>query len=99
VYESQKDSQSDTVLLLQFFHLHGLYTAPSGINGPALPPVIANATANEVATVRMLYDAFINGPLLGGHNDALEKLEKLATGTEDVALLDVTCKFISRPLS
>ena len=89
---AQTEAQSDLVLLLQFFHLHGLYTAQNtGFAPPVLPAVVANATGQEVAAVRCLYDAFANGPLLGGHGDALEKLFKVASGSEDKVLPAVSC--------
>ncbi|KAI5480062.1 hypothetical protein MNV49_002027 [Pseudohyphozyma bogoriensis] len=90
VAAAKSESESEAVLLFQFIHLYGLFSSPSGIVAPALPAVIANATANEVATVRMLHDAFTNGPLLGGHGDALEKLKKIASGSDEEALNGVT---------
>ncbi|KAM0791443.1 hypothetical protein ACM66B_005898 [Microbotryomycetes sp. NB124-2] len=87
---AKKDAQQDLVVLFQFLHLHGLYTQQSGFAPPVLPPVVANATGQDVAAVRMLYDAFANGPLLGGHDDAVERLSKVAAGSEDEVLPSVT---------
>lgn len=93
---AQKESQNNVVLLLQFLRLHGLVTAEEqGINPPALPQVVADATANEIAAVRYLQDAFTNGPLLGGHGDAVEKIAKVSEGSDEIVLLDVTCAFFS----
>ncbi|KAK4054406.1 Protein kinase C signaling pathway involved MAPKK protein [Microbotryomycetes sp. JL201] len=87
---ARKDAQQELVLLFQFLHLHGLYTQQSGFAPPVLPPVVANASGQDVAAVRMLYDAFANGPLLGGHDDAVEKLSKVAAGSEEEVLPSVT---------
>ncbi|KAK4056751.1 hypothetical protein OIO90_002303 [Microbotryomycetes sp. JL221] len=90
VADAKKQSQQDLIVLFQFLHLHGLYTQPNGFAPPVLPPVVANATGQEVAAVRMLYDAFTNGPLLGGHDDAVERLSKVASGSSDEVLPSVT---------
>ncbi|GAA5958270.1 hypothetical protein JCM21900_001334 [Sporobolomyces salmonicolor] len=86
VNASKAESQSQLVLLFQFLHLHGLYSPQqSGFAPPVLPPVVAAADGQDVAAVRCLFDAFTNGPLLGGNGDALEKLGKIAAAsTEDV---------------
>ncbi|KAK4703234.1 hypothetical protein P7C70_g2983, partial [Phenoliferia sp. Uapishka_3] len=88
---AKTEAQSDVVLLLQFIHLYGLYTAEQqGFAPRALPPAVANATGQEVAGVRCLYDAVANGPLLGGHGDALEKLALLASGSSDFIIEGVS---------
>lgn len=87
----QTDSQNDLVLLFQFIHLNGLYTPGQGFAPPILPSVVANATGQEVAAVRTLYDSFSNGPLLGGHGDALEKLSKIASESTEDVIPGVSC--------
>ncbi|KAL8281138.1 hypothetical protein RQP46_006496 [Phenoliferia psychrophenolica] len=84
-------SQSDIVLLLQFIHLHGLFNATTqGFAPPVLPAAVANATGNEVAAVRCLYDLLSNGPLLGGNGDAIERIALLASGASDKIIGDTT---------
>lgn len=95
VAESKKSS--DTLVLLQFLHLHELYTPSNqGFAPPTLPPVVANATGNEVAAVRMLRDTLSNAPRLpGGYEEASEKLNKLAQGSNEEVLASVSCEWLS----
>jgi len=90
----QSDAQSQLVLLCQFLHLRALYSPsqPSAFAPPVLPPIVAQATGQEVAAVHSLFDELSNGPLLGGHGDALEKISKIATGSEDHVIEGVTCE-------
>lgn len=89
----QAEAQSQLVLLFQFLHLFSLFNPQSAFAPPALPPAVANATENEVATVRYLYDQFANGPLLGGRDDAVEKLAKIAEGKDEVVLAELGVTF------
>lgn len=85
-------SQASLVLLLQFLHLHGLFTSSgNGFAPPVLPHAVAQATAQDVAAVRCLYDAFANGPLLGGHGDAIERLAKLESADVEEVIPEVSC--------
>ncbi|GAA6019684.1 hypothetical protein JCM11491_004883 [Sporobolomyces phaffii] len=93
VKASKADSQSHIVLLCQFLHLRSLFSpndSASAFAPPVLPPVVANATGQEVAAVHALFDAFSNGPLLGGHGDALDQLDKIAAGSSEHVLEGVT---------
>ncbi|GAA5999977.1 hypothetical protein JCM10207_005999 [Rhodosporidiobolus poonsookiae] len=91
VKASKADSQSSLVLLFQFLHLHSLFVpSTDSFAPPVLPPVIASATGQDAAAVRMLFDSFANGPLLGGDGDATEQLEKIAKGSEESCLGEVT---------
>ncbi|BGP16605.1 hypothetical protein JCM10213_000480 [Rhodosporidiobolus nylandii] len=84
VQANKADAQSQLVLLFQFLHLHSLFNpSQTSFAPPVLPPVIAAANGQDVAAVRMLFDQFANGPLLGGHNDALDKLAKVAKADEE----------------
>ncbi|GAA5967899.1 hypothetical protein JCM11641_005803 [Rhodosporidiobolus odoratus] len=88
---SKADSQSNLVLLFQFLHLHSLFNpSQASFAPPVLPPVIASATGQDAAAVRMLFDMFANGPLLGGNDDALEKLEKVKGAHEEELLPGVS---------
>ena len=63
---------------------------------PTLPPALVNTTANETVALQVLYDGFANGPLMGGGDDAMHKLESLVNGTEEeISPTNVTCKFFS----
>ncbi|SCZ88695.1 BZ3500_MvSof-1268-A1-R1_Chr2-1g04577 [Microbotryum saponariae] len=87
VASAHSTPDSKVLILLQFLHLHGLYTQQStGFAPPVLPPVVANATGQEVAAVRMLKERFTSGPLLGGHGDAVEALNKIAGESSEEAL-------------
>lgn len=81
--------------MLQFLHLHELY-APAELRTfapPPLPPVVANATSNEVGAVKALREAFATAPLApGGYEEVKEKLSKLAQGSEENVILNVTCE-------
>ncbi|GAA5948259.1 hypothetical protein JCM3765_001339 [Sporobolomyces pararoseus] len=92
VKASKAESQSHLVLLFQFLRLRSLFTPnqPSSFAPPVLPPLVAQATGQEVAAVHSLFDEFSNGPLLGGHGDAIEKLEKIASGSRDQVIEGVT---------
>lgn len=87
----QKQSQSETTLLLQFFHLNSLFSPDPGFNPPNLPAVVQNASGQEAAAVKSLAEAFINGPLLGGGDDAFERISKLAGSDESEVVEGVTC--------
>ncbi|SCV71902.1 BQ2448_4596 [Microbotryum intermedium] len=90
VASAQSATDSKVLVLLQFLHLHGLYTQQNtGFAPPVLPPVVANATGQEVAAVRMLKDRFTNGPLLGGHGGAVEALNKIASESSEEVLTGV----------
>jgi hypothetical protein len=94
---AQKEFQSDLTLVLQFFHLHSLFTSGNspGFAPAVLPPVVANATGQQSAAVFALYDALVNGPLLGGHDDALDKIRKLKGGEQDqVSTSGVGCSLL-----
>lgn len=88
----QEAAQSKLVFLFQFLHLHSLVNPQQqmmmGGFAPAaeLPAILESATAQEIAAVRYLADAFANGPLLGGGDDATEKLAHLYEGTKDEVL-------------
>lgn len=92
--DEQTQAQSRLVLLFQFLRLRSLFAPnqPSSFAPPVLPPAVASATGQEVAAVHTLFDEFSNGPLLGGNGDALEKLEKIATGSQDAVIEGVTCE-------
>ncbi|GAA5849881.1 hypothetical protein JCM3766R1_001680 [Sporobolomyces carnicolor] len=92
VEASKTQAQSRLVLLFQFLRLRSLFAPnqPSSFAPPVLPPAVASATGQEVAAVHTLFDEFSNGPLLGGNGDALEKLEKIATGSQDAVIEGVT---------
>ncbi|GAA5887761.1 hypothetical protein JCM6882_000744 [Rhodosporidiobolus microsporus] len=91
VKASKADLQQSLVLLFQFLHLHSLFNpSVSSFAPPVLPPIVASATGQDAAAVRMLFDQFANGPLLGGGDDAVEKLEKIAQGGEEELLPGVT---------
>ncbi|GAA6028441.1 hypothetical protein JCM8097_007030 [Rhodosporidiobolus ruineniae] len=91
VKASKADAQSHLVLLFQFLHLHQLFSpSETSFAPPVLPPVVAAATGQEAAAVRMLFDQFADGPLLGGNNDATERLAKVAEGSGEEVLLGVT---------
>ncbi|GAA5942916.1 uncharacterized protein JCM15063_006156 [Sporobolomyces koalae] len=85
VEASKREAQSQLVLLCQFLHLRALFSPnqPSSFAPPVLPPAITQATGQEVAAVHTLFDELSNGPLLGGHGDAIEKIHKIATGSQD----------------
>lgn len=88
----QEAAQSKLVFLFQFLHLHSLVNPQQqmmmGGFAPAaeLPAILESATSQEIAAVRYLADAFANGPLLGGGDDATEKLAHLYEGTKDEVL-------------
>ncbi|KDE08858.1 hypothetical protein MVLG_00958 [Microbotryum lychnidis-dioicae p1A1 Lamole] len=87
VASAHSTTDSKLLILLQFLHLHGLYTEQNtGFAPPVLPPIVANATGQEVAAVRMLKERFTSGPLLGGHGDAVEALDKIAAESSEEAL-------------
>ncbi|GAA5820569.1 hypothetical protein JCM11251_003053 [Rhodosporidiobolus azoricus] len=91
VKASKADSQQSLVLLFQFLHLHSLFNpSETSFAPPVLPPIVASATGQDAAAVRMLFDQFANGPLLGGQGDAVEKLEKIAKGGEEELLPGVS---------
>lgn len=92
VAESKKSS--DTLVLLQLLHLHELYSPSNqGFAPPELPPVVANATGQEVAAVRCLKDIFANAPLLpGGYEEVTERLNKLSQGSDEQVVADVPCE-------
>ncbi|BGP48585.1 hypothetical protein JCM10450v2_004461 [Rhodotorula kratochvilovae] len=99
VQASKAEAQQHLVLLFQFLHLHGLYNpSQTSFAPPVLPPIIASATGSDVACIRMLFDAFTNGPLLGGNDDALEKLSKIANGSDEEVLpgTDVSYKRVKQ---
>ncbi|GAA5897841.1 hypothetical protein JCM8208_003172 [Rhodotorula glutinis] len=78
VQVAKTEAQQHLSLLFQFLHLHALYNpSESAFAPPILPPIVANATGSDVAVVRMLFDAFSNGPLLGAEDGALERLAKI----------------------
>ncbi|GAA5868191.1 hypothetical protein JCM3774_000594 [Rhodotorula dairenensis] len=89
---AQKEAQSKLVFLFQFLHLHSLVNPQQqmmmGGFAPAaeLPAILESATSQEIAAVRYLADAFANGPLLGGGDDATEKLAHLYEGTKEEVL-------------
>jgi hypothetical protein len=92
--EAKKSSQEELVLLFQFLHLYGIFS-PSQTSefAPAsVPPAVQSATGQEAAAVRYLYDQFAHGPLLGGHGDALERLNKISTGASEEIFGGVTCE-------
>lgn len=80
-------------MLLQFFHLSNLFSPDQGFNPPVLPAVVQNATGQEMAAVKTLQEAFINGPLMGGGDDAFERLIKLAKSDESDIVEGVSCAF------
>ncbi|BGP55044.1 hypothetical protein JCM8202_000438 [Rhodotorula sphaerocarpa] len=96
VHLAQKEAQSKLVFLFQFLHLHSLVNPQQQLRmggfapAPELPPILEQATAQQIACVRYLADAFANGPLLGGRpggdDDATEKLARLFEGAEDEVL-------------
>ncbi|GAA5833316.1 hypothetical protein JCM9279_001491 [Rhodotorula babjevae] len=87
VQVAKTESQQHLSLLFQFLHLHALYhPAESAFAPPILPPVVANATGSDVAVVRMLFDAFSNGPLLGADDGALERLAKIFDARDEEVL-------------
>lgn len=84
---AKAEAQQQLSLLFQFLHLHALYVpSESTFAPPVLPPVVANATGSDVAAVRMLFDAFSNGPLMGGDDGALERLVKVFEAREEEVL-------------
>ncbi|GAA5983959.1 hypothetical protein JCM10908_005992 [Rhodotorula pacifica] len=89
---AQKEAQSKLVFLFQFLHLHSLVNPQQqlmmGGFAPAaeLPAILESASSQEIAAVRYLADAFANGPLLGGGDDATEKLAHLFEGSKDEVL-------------
>ncbi|BGP08455.1 hypothetical protein JCM10049v2_004302 [Rhodotorula toruloides] len=93
VQASKDEAQSQLVLLFQFLHLFSLFNPQSAFAPPALPAALANATENDVATVRYLYAQFADGPLLGGRDDAIEKLAKIAEGRDEVVLEELGVTF------
>lgn len=94
----QKQAQSDLTLLLQFFHLSNLFNPDTGFNPPVLPAVVQNASGQEMAAVKTLAEAFINGPLLGGGDDAFERLVKLAKADTSDVVEGVSCTSSSQSL-
>ncbi|GAA5900897.1 uncharacterized protein JCM6883_004691 [Sporobolomyces salmoneus] len=97
VQAQKAEAQSQLVFLFQFLRLRSLFVPdqPSSFAPPVLPPAIAAARGQEVAAVHTLFDEFSNGPLLGGNGDALEKLEKIASGSQDQIIEGVTFARIS----
>ncbi|BGP25010.1 hypothetical protein Rt10032_c09g3954 [Rhodotorula toruloides] len=93
VQASKDEAQSQLVLLFQFLHLHSLFNPQSAFAPPALPAALANATENDVATIRYLYQQFADGPLLGGRDDAIEKLAKIAERRDEVVLQELGVTF------
>ncbi|ORY64615.1 hypothetical protein BCR35DRAFT_354982 [Leucosporidium creatinivorum] len=93
VAEHQKATHSDLLVLLQFLHLHELYS-PAELRTfvpPPLPPVVANATQAEVGAVKCLREVFATAPLApGGYEEVKERLSKLAQGSEETVILNVT---------
>ncbi|GAA6060334.1 hypothetical protein JCM10212_000431 [Sporobolomyces blumeae] len=91
VEAAKSDAQSQLVLLFQFLRLRSMFSPnqPSAFAPPILPPAVAEATGQEVAAVHSLFDEMSNGPLLGG-GDAIEKLGKIATGSDDTVIEGVT---------
>ncbi|GAA5921735.1 hypothetical protein JCM3775_001790 [Rhodotorula graminis] len=87
VQVAKTEAQQHLSLLFQFLRLHALYNpAESAFAPPILPPIVANANGSDVAVVRMLFDAFSNGPLLGADDGALERLAKIFDGRDEEVL-------------
>ncbi|POY75180.1 hypothetical protein BMF94_1812 [Rhodotorula taiwanensis] len=89
---AQKDAQSKLVFLFQFLHLHSLVNPQQQMMmggfapAPELPAILESASSQDIAAVRYLADAFANGPLLGGGDDATEKLAHLFEGSQEEVL-------------
>lgn len=91
----QRQHQSDLTLLLQFFHLNALFATAggsgSGFAPVSVPPVVSSASGQEGAAVRTLAEAIINGPLLGGEDDAFERISKIHKGDSSEVIEGVSC--------
>lgn len=83
-------TQNDLTLLLQFLHLYSCFNpSQSGFAPPTLPPVVANATAQQHSAVHSLFHSLANGPLFGGAaaaasggpDDAVGQIKALQDGS------------------
>ncbi|GAA98315.1 hypothetical protein E5Q_05000 [Mixia osmundae IAM 14324] len=88
VAQTKEDSRTTLLLLMQFLHMRELINNAS--YGQILPPNLARATNQQVAAVHFLYDALANGPLMGGHDDASERIEMLESRSQTEVAEGVT---------
>ena len=92
VGHSQTEADSVLALLFQFLHLQTLFHPQQSFAEPALPTVVARATGAQAAAVGTLFEAFANGPLMGGGDDALTRLQRLYNSDEEDVIPGVSCK-------
>ncbi|EPQ28548.1 uncharacterized protein PFL1_03852 [Pseudozyma flocculosa PF-1] len=92
---AEQAAKDRILLLLQFLHLFNLYF-PNQARDPTfaptqqLPAALQNATGQQVAALGKLFDQLANGPLQGGHGDALEILASIEAGSQEEVLPDVS---------
>lgn len=88
----QLTNQNDLALLLQFLHLYSLFNPGQATqySQSAVPPVVANATAQQHRAVHELFQNLANGPLVGSGDDAVSHIENLRSGSSKQVIEGVT---------
>lgn len=88
----QLHNQNDLALLLQFLHLYSLFNPGQSTqySQTAVPPVVANATAQQHRAVHELFQNLANGPLIGTGDDAVSHIENLRSGSSKPVIEGVT---------
>lgn len=88
----QLQNQNDLALLLQFLHLYSLFNPGQATqySQTTVPPVVANATAQQHRAVHELFQNLANGPLVGTGDDAVSHIEDLRSGSSKPVIEGVT---------